>query len=308
MTLNVDIVVPTYNSELVLDRCLASLIGQANVSKIIVVDDGSTDATLLIAQDYKKRNEKIKIIQAAHGGPASARNLGLDVAESPIVMFCDSDDYYEPGTVSEAVKCLCENNADIAVLGIIDVVMKRQKTHRSLKSFISNDVYLNSELVLMDSCVLGSVSNKAYRRSIIGDIRFDQRFKYCEDTVFNLQIITCHHPTMAATRKSLYNYCSNPLSLTRSFAWKDPGMNPSDNLALFARENKLPRKVYELVEAKRLGLRAALHEEGVLKEILFDFFRKGTPTHNYFFNSYVSRKEKLYTLAAAIKEAMGGFA
>ena len=93
----VSIIVPVYNAEKTLERCVRSLMAQTLRSiEIILVNDGSRDQSLAICQRLAQEDGRIRLIDKPNGGVSSARNAGLDVARGDYVMFCDSDDWVEP--------------------------------------------------------------------------------------------------------------------------------------------------------------------------------------------------------------------
>ena len=93
----ISIIVPVYNAESTLIRCLNSLLKQSFEDfELLVVNDGSTDNSLKILRDYERIDDRIVIINKLNGGVSSARNAGLEVVKGEWVAFCDSDDYVEP--------------------------------------------------------------------------------------------------------------------------------------------------------------------------------------------------------------------
>ena len=93
----ISIIIPNYNTEKYLPRCLDSLINQTFKDiEIIVIDDGSKDNSVDVIQKYAKQDKRIKLIRQQNSGPAKARNQGLENAQGKYLMFCDSDDWYEP--------------------------------------------------------------------------------------------------------------------------------------------------------------------------------------------------------------------
>lgn len=98
----ISVIVPVYNTEKFLPRCLDSLLKQRFTDyEVILIDDCSTDSSLAVCQSYAARDSRIKIIQSKHLGVGTVRNLGLDNAKGKYIMFCDSDDYVEPDWIEE---------------------------------------------------------------------------------------------------------------------------------------------------------------------------------------------------------------
>lgn len=113
----ISIIVPVYNTEPYLDRCIKSIIGQTYENlEIILVDDGSTDRSGQICDVYKKMDKRIKVIHKQNGGAASARNRGLKIAEGKYIGFVDSDDYVAPDMYESLLRCL-DMEVDITTCG-----------------------------------------------------------------------------------------------------------------------------------------------------------------------------------------------
>ena len=110
----VSVIIPAYNIEDYIGRCLDSIISQTYKNlEIIVVDDGSRDYTGEILDNYAKKDRRIKVIHKENGGVSSARNKGIEAAEGDYIGFIDGDDLIEPEMYKTLVDLLEEENADI---------------------------------------------------------------------------------------------------------------------------------------------------------------------------------------------------
>ncbi len=110
-------VLPIYNVEAYLPQCVDSILSQATEDcEIILVDDGSPDGCGAICDAYAEKENNIKVIHKPNGGLSSARNAGFDRAEGEYVLFVDSDDYIEPGSVEKILNWIDETDADVAFL------------------------------------------------------------------------------------------------------------------------------------------------------------------------------------------------
>lgn len=301
MELTADIIVPMYNAQATISRCLDSLLKQSNVNKIIVVDDASQDASKEIVEGFTRKSSKILLKSTQHGGPSLARNEGLKFATSPVVMFCDSDDYYFPNMVPILLSLLEKNDADIAVAGIVDVDRNGNCKSRKQKTATVAEKEKANELILFDAGVFGGVHNKAYRSDVLNGISFDTRYSFCEDTIFNLTIINKFEPKITISGKPLYAMCFNPKSITHSSDFRLKGMNAAKNLSKYSEEASISNELRQKIDAKCFSLRAFNHEKGLLQETLCDFFKVNTACHDYFFNPKVRTKEKIFTLAAILR-------
>lgn len=133
----ITLVIPIYNIENYLGRCLDSVINQTYKDlEIILVNDGSTDNSLEICESYAKEDSRIKIINKNNGGLSSARNVGLDACKGDYVTFIDSDDWVSLDYIEILYKNIIDNNADISIINAIkvksqnnDFTLKEQKTY-----------------------------------------------------------------------------------------------------------------------------------------------------------------------------------
>ena len=109
------IIVPVYNVEPYLRRCVDSLLDQGEFSdyEIILIDDGSTDRSGEICEEYASTNEKVRVLHKENGGLSSARNAGLAAANGEYVLFVDSDDYLKTGCLAALLETAYQQNADI---------------------------------------------------------------------------------------------------------------------------------------------------------------------------------------------------
>ena len=99
---SISVIVPVYNTENYLPRCLDSLLNQIFMDfEILLIDDGSTDNSLAVCRQYAAKDSRVKVIETKHVGVSAVRNLGLDNAKSKYIMFCDSDDYVERDWIEE---------------------------------------------------------------------------------------------------------------------------------------------------------------------------------------------------------------
>ncbi|WP_270424946.1 glycosyltransferase family 2 protein [Anaerostipes hadrus] len=114
----ISIVVPVYNVENYLDRCVKSIIAQVYTNiEIILVDDGSSDNSGKICEKWKEKDKRIIVIHKKNGGLSSARNAGIEIAKGKYIAFVDSDDYISKNMYSELYRVLKQNNSDIAICG-----------------------------------------------------------------------------------------------------------------------------------------------------------------------------------------------
>ncbi len=112
----ISVVVPIYNVAEYLNECIDSILDQDyKTTEILLIDDGSTDHSGKICNEYARKHRNIRVIHQENAGLSAARNKGLSVAKGYYICFIDSDDYILPGYLSEMIKTIKKENADICV-------------------------------------------------------------------------------------------------------------------------------------------------------------------------------------------------
>lgn len=178
------VIIPAYNGEKTLGRCLDSLLSQAREDVcILLIDDGSTDSTAAIAADYCRRNPCIHYIHQPNGGVSAARNHGLELARSEFVSFVDSDDYVMPRYFETLEKI---GTADLLVFDrchIGGALRDDTEIFRRLSTMTDFDEKL---LLLMQSKKIMQPVNKCFRLELIRrlGLRFPDALHIAEDFVF----------------------------------------------------------------------------------------------------------------------------
>lgn len=181
----VSIVVPVYNAEKYLHRCIDSVLAQTYSDwELLLIDDGSKDASGSICDEYTTKDGRIRVFHKENGGVSSARNLGLDNAQGEWVTFVDADDYIEENFLKSF-----EGNLDAdLVVGNADLVTNLTGRRRVLKS-IPYGYYQDIRGVLssyLTELILRVPWAKFYRTRLISDLRFKEGMCLGEDTLFNL--------------------------------------------------------------------------------------------------------------------------
>ena len=193
----VSIIVPVYNAQDSLERCLMSIIRQRYPQwELVLVDDGSQDDSLEICKRYSNMDSRIQVIHTDNCGVSSARNTGMENAQGEYIVFVDSDDMIHPDFLSE---CL-SNKEDLTVTNYI-------KPSKIDSLHYKED---HPELIFQQRGVR-TVWGKVFVRKIIEDhhIRFDTNIRYGEDTIFVLQYCL-HIKTIEYVFKHLYEYEKPP--------------------------------------------------------------------------------------------------
>ena len=140
----VSVIVPVYNSEVYLSMCIDSIINQTYKNlEIILIDDGSTDNSLKICNDYEKKDNRIKVFHQENKGVSAARNLGLSLSQGEYITFVDSDDELIENGISLLVQDICLYNADIATASKVHII-KEQEEKKDVFNSVEKDVVVFS--------------------------------------------------------------------------------------------------------------------------------------------------------------------
>lgn len=188
--MKISIIVPVYNTERYLNRCIESIINQTfrNI-ELILINDGSTDKSGEICDEYLKKDKRISVIHKKNGGVSSARNLGINKAHGDYVTFIDSDDFIDSDFIENAVKSI--EDMKVPVLVTAFVFYKDNKIlniFKGKKKEILNHDEAIKEFFLQDK-FSWAVCDKFYDRNIIKHYKFNKNFKIGEDMLFFWQIL-----------------------------------------------------------------------------------------------------------------------
>ncbi|MGN1275553.1 MAG: glycosyltransferase family 2 protein [Floccifex sp.] len=200
----VSIIVPVYNSQKTIKRCLTSILGQTYKNlEIIVVDDGSTDNSLQIINQYKS-DSRIHLISKKNGGVSSARNTGLSIAKGHFVQFVDSDDYLSPNMTERLMSLMDVNNCDLVICGY-KYINKSKVLHLSKQLYDGADAIENAFLGLWETTYINIPWNKLYRKELCEGLSFPLEVTLGEDLIFNIQYLKrCQR--LFVSDELLYNY------------------------------------------------------------------------------------------------------
>lgn len=200
----ISVIVPIYNVERYLPQCLDSILTQ-DYSKleVILINDGSVDASGSICDEYARRDCRIKVIHQKNSGAAAAKNAGLHIATGEYLSFVDSDDYLEPGVYSHMLQLMHQNHAEVAQCAFRYVYCNRQENfilHQG-RSVMDNKVFL--DLFRRDwSCAL--LWNKLYKRSLFDGVFFEEGRKI-DDEYFTYHAFL-NRCQVVVDDRVIYNY------------------------------------------------------------------------------------------------------
>ena len=186
----ISIIIPIYNVERYLPMCLESIVQQSfGDFEVIVIDDGSTDGSGAIAEEFAKKDQRFSVIHQSNNGMALARNVGLDVARGQFIAFVDGDDWVHPEMLEYLLSTLVKTGADIAMSDFIKTEDSnyRFSEYKELPQPQVFDGYTAIKLLVENVRPIFSVVwNKLYDRNLIGNLRFSDIVS--EDSFFNMSV------------------------------------------------------------------------------------------------------------------------
>lgn len=258
MNPTVSIIVPIYNAEAYIRRCVDSILRQEYTDfELFLVNDGSTDSSGTICDEYAAADSRIHVIHKENTGVSDTRNVAIDQAQGTYLQFLDSDDWITPDATKLLVRAATEHDCDMVIADFYRVVGERV----SHKGDIEDDGVLTREEFaehMMENPAdfyYGVLWNKLYRRDIVEKykLRMDTSINWCEDFLFNLEYIL-HAQVFYALQAPIYYYVKTKGSLASQ------GMSISKTvkmkLMVFEYYNDFYKNVYDEkdYEKKRLSV------------------------------------------------------
>ena len=222
------VIVPVYNVEEYLSRCLDSILNQSlkNI-EIIVIDDGSTDLSATICDEYSAKYENINVIHKKNNRVSAARNDGIRIARGKYIGFVDSDDWIESGMYENMYKVAEDTKSDFVMCDFRKVGLENTYTiSQPIRSGYYNRKMIENELfpciIMFDNIELPpTVSNWTglFKREFIqnNNIYYDEDVHYCEDSIFGSKTMYHANSFYYMKGKYFYNYFNNSNSTTTTF-------------------------------------------------------------------------------------------
>ena len=211
----ISVIVPIYNVEKYLTKCLDSIINQTYKNlEIILVDDGSPDNCPKICDEYAKRDKRIKVIHKKNQGVSVARNVGIESSEGKYICFVDSDDFISNDFLTKLINKIKEENSDAVICDYYTYKNDKEYKHinKNWKKIVCNDL----------SMYFGNLRNvhravwaALYKKNIIKDLRFNPELKIAEDFLFLLQVLK-NAEKISYVNECLYYYFINNDSVMRT--------------------------------------------------------------------------------------------
>ena len=237
----ISVIIPVYNAEKYIARCLESVIKQGPVvTEIICVDDGSSDASCHMIEAYQKQDKRVQLIRAEHGGVSRARNIGKRRAKGSYILFVDADDFLLTKKLQVLYNKTSACNADILVFGgkAQDVWHAPEwvqwATNTRNRTYLAGD----GRNIFLERGVLPVTWNKLYRRDLLETLEFPEFLTIAEDNVFQFWAFLAAQKIVFSSKK-VYVYCTNAASATENV--KDAVKEQQHALAIQSVKQKLDR-------------------------------------------------------------------
>jgi glycosyltransferase involved in cell wall biosynthesis len=218
--MDISVIIPVYNVEKYLRRCLDSVLYQVDVTQeIILVDDGSTDASANICDEYSEKHPEVKCLHISNSGPATAKNIGYNHATGNYIAFIDSDDKIKLNMFSTMLKSGYKHNADIVCCNYIQVNEDGSFSHtkHTREEYVLNQDEALKAILIKDK-IYSQCWTKIYKKSMIdaNHIRNTDGLKTDEDFIYNIQAFACSK-TVCVVDLPLYIYTHRMQSLSKDY-------------------------------------------------------------------------------------------
>lgn len=192
----ISVIIPVYNAEKYLSACLESVMAQTYKNlEILLVNDGSTDNSVAVCEEFAVKDQRIKLIHKENGGVSSARNCGLQNANGEYVTFIDSDDYVDKDYVQALYDALQTDNADMSFCNFVYAGKTLESSGEKLPDAICIDknspetVRFLSRFFRVGSYIMGSCWRILYKKQLIETDTFNPRLRIGEDLLFMINAL-----------------------------------------------------------------------------------------------------------------------
>ena len=216
----ISVIVPVYNVEQYLERCVDSIINQTYTNlEIILVNDGSTDNSGKLCDELAKKDERIRVIHKENGGLSDARNRGIDEANSDLVGFIDSDDYIDSDMYEVLLKNLNNTDADLSMCALYDVYNNTPEAKVANKETWELSSEQAIKMVMEAKILSVTAVNKLYRKSLFSELKFEVG-KIAEDAFIMIKLLDKCEKIVATNEKKYYYVHRENSITTQKFSTK----------------------------------------------------------------------------------------
>ncbi|MFS0620666.1 glycosyltransferase family 2 protein [Priestia megaterium] len=220
----VSLIIPVYNAESHIAKCLDSILKQSYKNiEVVLINDGSTDNSAKICEEYVKKDQRVKFFEQKNSGPSSARNFGIEVSQGKYIQFIDSDDQVDSNFTKKLVSGMSKS-VDLSICGYrtydLDKgnILTQDKTPW-MDGILSKEEFINNFGVFYKNSIINPPWNKLYVTQIIktNKLKFDKNIKNGEDLLFNLEYLELCRK-ISFSKDALYSYFRiDTNSLTKNF-------------------------------------------------------------------------------------------
>ena len=217
----VSIIVPVYNAEKTIQRCVESILGQDFQDfELLLIDDGSQDASGALCDAFAQQDARVRVLHKENGGVSAARNLGLSQAQGVYLQFLDSDDWITADATTMLVRTAREYQCDLVISDFYRVVGDRVSHKGDIQedTVLSREEYAAHMMERPADFYYGVLWNKLYRREIVErhHLRMNPEISWCEDFMFNLEYIR-YAERFYALQVPIYYYVKTKGSLASQY-------------------------------------------------------------------------------------------
>lgn len=224
----ISVIIPIYNVEKYLYKSIESVINQTYKNlEIILIDDGSIDNSSQICDEWKKKDNRIKVIHKENGGVSSARNLGLEKATGSYIAFLDPDDYIEATMYEKLYNSILKNNSNLAMCGfkfvyennhnekIVNEINLPKIVENNIYPYLLNIGYIEKENQLHTQNIMGCVWRALFSKELLNNLYFE-KLAVCEDLAFIIDVFD-RKPKVSIVNEPLYSYLQRNNSYVHSY-------------------------------------------------------------------------------------------
>lgn len=185
----ISVVIPIYNRESTLQKCVDSVLAQTyDNTEVILVNDGSTDSSEEICRRYEQADSRVSVINKKNGGLSSARNAGIDKSRGEYIFFIDSDDWIDRDTLEVLLNAALQKDTDVTGCCVYFNFPNGVEDSRA-----SDEIYIQDTRTLIKWMLAGSIYanaawGKLFKRSVFENLRFDESCDFCEDDEFSFRM------------------------------------------------------------------------------------------------------------------------
>lgn len=242
----VSVIVPAYNSQNSIRRCVESILTQEYQNlEVLLIDDGSTDDTPKILDEFADQDKRVRCIHKPNSGVSDTRNQGLDLATGEYIQFLDADDWITNDATRLLVRGMLNNDADMVIANFYRVIGERVSTKGDIDSStaITREEYADLMSESPADFYYGVLWNKLYKRSIIeqNHLRMDPNISWSEDFIFNMEYVL-HTDRIYPLQAPIYYYVKTEGSLVQG---SDFGKTVQMKLTVVQYYRDFYRQVYD---------------------------------------------------------------